>query len=182
MFFKRIYLLACSLLIVGLLSGCAADIKSGPTTTDPQGTAAQGQKQEEINVTVYYPTKDALYLVPTDVKMIKDEKWLEKGLDLLSQNPKDANLAPAFPAQNMIKSIRIEGDNAYVDMNGESLQKASRGSTLEQIIIQSIVYTVTKNTKVKQVAFTIDGENKSTLLGHIDIVDPVQPDPNWIKK
>ena len=49
-------------------------------------------------------------------------------------------------------------------------------------MIQSIVYTIVKNTDVKKVAFTVDKKQKETLLGHVDILDPIEPDDSMIKK
>ena len=90
--------------------------------------------------------------------------------------------APTIPFKDFVESIQIDGTTAYVNIKQESILKSPKGATLEQVLIQSIVYTIVKNTDVKKVAFTVDKKQKETLLGHVDILDPIEPDDSMIKK
>ena len=67
-------------------------------------------------------------------------------------------------------------------MKGETIKKWPQGTTTEQIIIESIANTLVKNANVEKVIFLIDGKSAETLLGHVDLLDPISPDPQWLKK
>ncbi len=168
-----------------LLAGCIPDSigtqgnNSSTGNSDPL-SAKTLKPEESIKVTIYYSTKDAQYLVPTQKIIEKKEKWLEEAVALLASN--EPGVAPTLPFKDFVNSIQIDGEIAYVDIKKESIQKSQKGATLEQVLIQSIVYTIVKNTNVKKVAFTVDKKQRETLLGHVDILDPIEPDDSMIKK
>ena len=168
-----------------LLSGCIPDSLgasgSNPSNGNSDSLSSSTPKPEEsIKITIYYSTKDALYLVPTQKTIAKKEKWLEEAVALLAST--EPGTAPTIPFKDFVESIQIDGTTAYVNIKQESILKSPKGATLEQVLIQSIVYTIVKNTDVKKVAFTVDKKQKETLLGHVDILDPIEPDDSMIKK
>lgn len=180
--FKEVSKGLCFILLAFMLAGCTSDILGGDRNAGSQAGDKPKPAAEKIEMTLYYPDTDALHLFPVVIELPKDEKWLETGIRELAEQPKDKNLSQALPSKDLVKSIRIEKEIAYVDMNEEVLKNTPRGATIEQIIIQSIVHTLVKNTNVKKVVFTIDGKDRETLLGHIDIIDPIKPDMNWLEK
>lgn len=181
-FLKRIGKWSCFAILAFMLIGCTSDILGGDRNVDPLTVDKPKQQAETIQMTLFYPDTDALHLFPVTIELTKDEKWLEKGLKELAEQPKDKKLSQALPAKNLIRCIRIENEIAYVDMDEEVLKNTPKGATIEQIIIQSIAHTLVKNTAVKKVLFTINGKDRETLLGHIDIIDPIKPDVNWLEK
>jgi len=182
---KRISVWCMLTIMVLALVGCTLDdIKPAGSKngSDSPTSTANSDGAEDIEVTFYYPTVDAMKLVPVEMKVKKEEKWLEKSLDLLAEQPSDKNLTKVFPNRGLVGSLRIEGENAYVDLKGKEVKKIPRGATIEQIIIQSLAHTLTKNSDVERIVLTVDGKEKETLLGHIDILDPIEPDSEWLKK
>lgn len=181
-FFKQVSKWLCFTLLAFMLAGCTSDILGGDQNISSQTGDKPKPTAEKIEMTLYYPDTDALHLFPVTIELTKDEKWLENGIRELAEQPKNKKLSQALPSKDLVKNIRIEKELAYVDMNKEVLKNTPKGATIEQIIIQSIVHTLVKNTNVKKVVFTIDGKDRETLLGHIDIIDPIEPDMNWLEK
>ena len=174
---KRIKWSIFDLLLIFATAACTPDLPVSGTN----GTETKAQP-EKITVTLFYPTKDALYLEPETQEIIKEEKWLENAIVLLQKQPKNTSLIPAIPEGDWLRSIKIDGKIAKVDMKGETIKKWPQGATTEQIIIESIAHTVVKNANVEKVIFLIDGKPVETLLGHVDLLDPISPDSQWLKK
>ena len=160
------------------ISGCTenASDNQGQTKT------TSAQQEEKISVTLYYPDIDALYLHPVQLELQKNNEWINETMKSLEEQPKDTKLTPALPSKDLIKSIRIENQVAYVDFDKKVLAKVQRGASIEQMMIQSIAHTLNKNVKVESIIITIDGQKEETLLGHIDILDSIKPDKNWVKE
>ena len=174
---KKIKWSLFALLMIFATAACTPDLPD----TGTSGTGAKDQP-EKIVVMLFYPTKDALNLETETQEIVKEEKWLEKALLLLQKQPKNANLVPAIPEGDWLRSIKIDGKVAKVDMKGETIKKWPQGTTTEQIIIESIANTLVKTANVEKVIFLIDGKSAETLLGHVDLLDPISPDPQWLKK
>ena len=65
---------------------------------------------------------------------------------------------------------------AYVDFSREIMDKHLSGSSAEMITIYSIVNSLSYNLKpIKKVFILIDGGEKKTLGGHIDLTSAFQP-------
>lgn len=180
--FRQISMWFCFTLLAFVLVGCTSDILGGDKNINSSTGDKPKPPVETIQMTLFYPDIDALHLFPVTIEVVKDEKWLENGIKQLAEQPQDKKLSQALPDKELIRGIRIENETAYVDMNEAVLKNTPRGATIEQIIIQSIVHTIVKNTNAKKIVFTIDGKDRETLLGHIDIIDPIEPDMNWLEK
>lgn len=174
---KRIKWSIFVLFMIFATAACGTDLPASGTN----GTETKVQP-EKIRVTLFYPTKDALYLEMETQEIVKEEKWLENALLLLQKQPKNAGLVPAIPEGEWLRSIKIDGKIAQVDMKGETVKKWPKGTATEQIIVESIANTLVKNANVEKIIFLIDGKPTETLLGHVDLLDPITPDPQWLKK
>ena len=96
-------------------------------------------------------------------------------LDELVSGPV-GDLEEALPAAAALNSVRIEGDLALVDMNQAFASEMPSGSSAEMLAVYSIVDTVCVNyPRITRVKITVEG-NEKTILGHLDLSDPLQPD------
>jgi spore germination protein GerM len=72
---------------------------------------------------------------------------------------------------------------AYVDFGREIMDKFSYGSSSELSAIYAVVDTLTFNFKsVKKVAILVEGAEKETLGGHVDLKQPFLPDYSIVAK
>ena len=67
----------------------------------------------------------------------------------------------------------MTGDTAKVDFNRAMVDKLSGGSTGEEMLVGSIVNTLTEFPEIKKVQIVIEGRKVETLKGHMDTSQPI---------
>ena len=93
------------------------------------------------------------------------------------------NLAPTLPTATIVRSVRVDGDTAVVDLGKEIIEGLPAGSHAELLAAYSMVDTIAVNfPRIRRVAFLIDGEPAPTLKGHLDLREPLVPDFTLEKK
>ncbi|HYA48513.1 MAG TPA: GerMN domain-containing protein [Burkholderiales bacterium] len=87
-------------------------------------------------------------------------------------------LVSPLPAEARVRQVFITKEGvAYVDFGREIMEKSSYGSSSELAAVFSVVDTLAYNFKsVKKVAILVEGAEKETLGGHIDLTQPFPPD------
>lgn len=82
-----------------------------------------------------------------------------------------------IPPETRLRELYITNDGiAFVDFSRELTDKHLSGSSAEMATIFSIVDSLCYNLKqIKKVFILIDGGEKKTLGGHIDLANPFQP-------
>lgn len=92
-------------------------------------------------------------------------------------------LTPTLPPNVVVRSVRVDGKVARIDLGREILEGLPHGSAAEMAAVYSIVNTIAFNVpQVNQVSFLIDGSGVDTLLGHLDLRQPLPPDFTLEKK
>jgi hypothetical protein len=87
------------------------------------------------------------------------------------------NLAPTLPATTSIRSVRINGDVAVLDLGDEVANALPGGSYSESTAVYSIVNTIAVNfPRIKLVKLMLNGRDVETLRGHLDLRAPLAPD------
>jgi germination protein M len=85
-------------------------------------------------------------------------------------------LSPIPPETRLRELYITEEGVAYVDFSREIMDKHLSGSSAEMSTIYSIVNSLAYNIKsIKKVFILVDGGEKRTLRGHIDLTRPFQP-------
>jgi flagellar basal body-associated protein FliL len=103
------------------------------------------------------------------------EECLKDLLDELFSGPV-GDLNEALPESSNVKSVRIEGDLAVVDLNQAFASDLPSGSSAEMLAVYSIVDTVCVNyPQIARVKISVEG-NENTQLQHLDLSDPLLPD------
>lgn len=73
-----------------------------------------------------------------------------------------------------VNSVTVDDGIAYVDFASEGL---TGGDLDEVLLIDQIVYTLCDSfTEIDAVKFTIDGQNAQSLMGNVDISEPIVAD------
>ena len=89
-----------------------------------------------------------------------------------------------LPAETRIRQVFITKEGvAYVDFGREIVDKFSYGSSSELAAVFAVVNTLASNFKgVKKVALLVEGAEKETLGGHVDLTQPFSPDYSIVAK
>jgi spore germination protein GerM len=96
----------------------------------------------------------------------------------------EKNLISALPAETRVRQVFVTKEGvAYVDFGREIMEKFSYGSTSELAAVYSVVDTLAFNFKsIKKVAILVEGAERETLGGHIDLTRPFAPDFSLLAK
>jgi spore germination protein GerM len=94
------------------------------------------------------------------------------------------SLVSPLPAETRVRQVFITKEGvAYVDFGREITDKFSYGSSSELSAVYAVVDTLTFNFKmVKKVAILVEGAEKETLGGHVDLTQPFLPDYSIVAK
>lgn len=178
------------LIVIGLmimvLSGCNKTTTQSPSSSQtPARTGSQEPAAREA--TLYFADDQALYLVPEKHSIQVDnnndvQKLAEAVVKELIAGPRQSDLLRTIPKESRLLSIKIDQGVATVDFSQEFQTKNPGGSTGETMAVYSVVYSLTELPGIKKVQLLIDGQKKDTLVGHLDISQPLTRDPGLIKK
>ena len=116
-------------------------------------------------------TRETRELEPCD----NDTECLKSVIDELLNGP-IGELAETVPEGVVVSSVRIEGDLAVIGFNNLFSESMPSGSSSEMLAVYSVVNTTAVNfPQIQKVKIEIDG-NKTGILRHLDISEPLIPD------
>ena len=180
-FKKMSYMLAvlAAVSVLALAAGCSDEQKGA---SSPAAQTEQMQDQEksaaaepkELMVNVYYPRSDGTGLVAVrrTVSTEKDDKYTAAMKSLLT-GTKEKGQTNVFPKKAKLLGVTVKDGVATVDFSKELQSNFSGGSTGEEMLIGSIVNTLTDFPEIQKVRILIDGASVETLSGHMDLSDPL---------
>ena len=184
-----------------LLTGCDSDsnsnasqaVGSSSNTSSTTATAdkpvenkssAETSKKEPVSldVKVYYPDNQGLKLlaVKRTVKLEGTDKY-KAAITSLMSGTKDSNQTNIIPKQTKLNSITVKDGIAYVDFNDALVKKFTGGSTGEEMLVGSIVNTLTEFSEIKKVQILVNGKKIESIAGHIDLTTPQPRMENLLK-
>lgn len=180
-FKKMSYMLAvlAAVSVLALAAGCS-DEQKGASSLAAQTEQMQDQEKsaaaepKELMVNVYYPRSDGTGLVAVrrTVSTEKDDKYTAAMKSLLT-GTKEKGQTNVFPKKAKLRSVVVKDGIATVDFSKELQTNFSGGSTGEEMLIGSIVNTLTDFPEVQKVSILIDGSAVETLSGHMDLSEPL---------
>jgi len=151
------------------------DQKEDADTDESSGTSEEtkdGQEAEsgEITINVYYLDTMGEYLIG-EARVVSSESKYVDALYELMKLPVDRSLYRLVPDSTEINSISVEDGLAKVDLSKEFVEERITSDTEDNLLIYSIVNTLTEFQEVNSVSFFIDGEKLNTL-GELDVSAP----------
>lgn len=166
--------------MLALAAGCGDEQKpiqadSPAQTEQPKDTEKPAQvKPKEMQVNVYYPRNDGtgLIAVSRKVNTEKDDKYTAAMKSLLT-GTKEKGQTNVIPKKAKLRSVTVKDSTATVDFSKELEQNFSGGSTGEEMLIGSIVNTLTDFPEIQKVQILIEGASVETLSGHMDLSEPL---------
>ena len=186
-------LLACVLALSAVLAGCGNQASKEPAASSAVSSASSSKgseasssssssakpkasDSETLTIEVYYPNEQGTKLIASSRKITtsKDKDKYTAALASLMQGPTEKGQATIFPKKAKLLSVTLKGDTAVVNFSKELQTNFVGGSTGEEMLVGSIVNTLTDFPEVKNVHILIEGKNIETLSGHMDLSVPVE--------
>lgn len=157
------------------------DKSTQESTTNPDKSKEASHVKTErteksMNVKVYYPDDSGMKLVAVEREVLVNDATNKytAAVESLLEEPDEENLTKIFPNNAAIRSVTVENGLAIVDLDGGFLKNFVGGSTGEELLVGSVVDTLTNFPEVKRVKFLVDGKEIETLSGHMDLSTPLE--------
>lgn len=165
---KKLIMYVSIILIVAILIGVGYFIynniknKNNEIISEytPQEEITEEQLRQTI-ITLYFLDIENYKLVPEPRKI--DSKELIKDpykvlINLLIEGPKNEKLIKLIPEDTKLISAEIKNNILFLNFSKEFINEQNLGKEQEELILKSIVNTVTELTEINKVAFLIEGE------------------------
>ena len=181
-------MLALLMLLTLLLAvGCDADDKSKgadtpaadkPAATDKKDAGAKNgsaKQAEKIGIKVYYPDDNGMKLVAETrtVETTQDGKY-KAAMESLLSGTKAKGVVTIISKKTKLKSVAVKDGIATVDFSEDLVKNFAGGSTGEEMLVGSIVNTLTEFPEVKSVQILLEGKKVDSLAGHLDTSKPLK--------
>ena len=181
---KSILVLALTLLCAMVLAGCDEQKQgeagsktvvssSSGSSSSSSSSSQSGSKAQLVNIKVYYPDENATGLVAVE-KSIKDtDNKYQAAVEPLMAGTEKKGLANVFPKKAKLLQVTVSGKVAKVDFSRELQKNFVGGSTGEEMLVGSVVNTLTEFPEIQKVQILVDGQEVETLSGHMDLSQPL---------
>lgn len=189
---RNILAIVLTVLCVAMLAGCDEQGKAGSgssqavtseSSSSSAASSAASQKAAVMDISVYYPDVNAtgLVAVTKTVKAQEAEKY-KAAVEALLAGTDDKKLTAVFPKKAKLRKVSVSGGVAKVDFDKNLISGFVGGSTGEEMLVGSLVNTLTEFPEIKKVQILVEGKEIDSLSGHLDLSRPVERMPELIKK
>ena len=157
--------------------GATPTPQEGGNTAPPE----PGQASARSTVTLWFPSAAGDGLVAEAREIVDTARPADRGTQILIaliEGPKTEAALPAVPPETTLRQLWIRPDGiAYADFSGELASGFTGGSYDELLAAYAIVDSLTSNVpSIRRVGILVDGRERETLGGHVDIRRPLPPD------
>ncbi len=116
------------------------------------------------------PDNDIYYVEQqTTLRVANLEQAIHASLEILIQGPEDSRLVSAIPPETKLLSVKVEGDDIFLNFSQEFASGGGSTSMLGRIT--QVLYTVTSHNESARVWIALEGEALETLGGEGLILD-----------
>ncbi len=159
----------------GAASGISSEVMDTETFVENgagKGVVNDSDNKESVLITLYYRNKEGL-LVPVTRKVSKQEGLAKAAINgLVDQALTREQLAyyglyPVLPKGTTIKGLSIKNGNAIIDFSKEFLNSANKND--EQMILSSVIYTLTGFKTISNVEIRVQGKTLNRLVNGTDL-------------
>ncbi len=182
---RSFLVLALAMIMSLVLAGCDEQqqnqeqasksvVSSSSSASSSSGSSQAGEKLESLTIKVYYPDDNATGLVAVEknIKAAQQEKY-QAAVEALMAGTDKKGLVNVFPKKAQLLKVSINGTTAQVDFNKSLEKDFAGGSTGEEMLVGSVVNTLTEFPEIKKVQILIEGKEVETLSGHMDLSQPL---------
>ncbi|MBP1764298.1 MAG: Lipoprotein LpqB, GerMN protein [Firmicutes bacterium] len=183
-----LWIVLCSFLLVACSSDTAKNnnpsansTKPAEQTVDPGKTPGSGNAGSK-QVVVYFPTRDAMFLMPETRKVSNGQDPVRASMEMLIAGPESRELEAIVPQGTALRSITVKDHVAYVDFSNAIIKKNPGGATTELLLVGAIANTLTEFPDISGVRILVEGKQVETLTGHADLTGVLGRSEEMIKK
>lgn len=102
------------------------------------------------------------------------EGHIRATLEELIKGPSGENRVRTLPETTQLRAIFVRDKTVWVDLGGSIVEEHPGGAWTEVLTTYSIINTITENfLEIDRVHILVDGREKGTLAGHVDISTPL---------
>jgi len=143
-------------------------------------------EERRIQATLFYVSPDGEALVPVSRSVPYGATPAEQARRIVEAQvapPTDGAIS-AIPAQTVVRHVFLAGaGEAYVDLGPEIVKAHSGGSLDEALAVFAIVNAITVNLPdITSVQILVDGKEVDTLVGHLDLRQPLVKAMKWVRR
>jgi germination protein M len=187
---RRLLLVVLLVVLAGLVivffsSGGGERIRAMRETPGGKPRGEGRAKPEAKEVTLYFVSERDSLLHPESREIPGASTPAEEIEQVVRELIKGSrgDLVSPLPAETRVRQVFLAKDVAYVDLSRDVIDRFAYGSSSELAAIYAVVNTITDNFKaVKRVAILVEGSEKETLGGHVDLSRPLLPQPSLVAK
>lgn len=154
-------------------------------TPQPSPSAEATSVQPTREVILYFATVDGQKLVAETreiAECVQDEDCLRDTVMALIAGPQ-GELAAILPSQVVLHAVTVEGSLVKVDFSQDLIAAHPGGTQSELLTIYGLADTLAVNfPHLRQLRVLVDGAPVSTLKGHVDLRQPINPDFSLVEE
>lgn len=174
------------LVIVFFTGGIGEKVERFIDVNVPKTPAVVGEPAEAKTVTLFFLDDDDDFLHRETRQIAAGptaNEEAERALAELIKGSEKGLLSP-LPPQTRVRQVFVGKDGvATVDFSRDIVEKFSYGSTMELGAVYAVVNTLAFNFKaIKKVVILVEGAEKETLGGHIDLTRAFLPDYSLVAR
>ncbi|HOW85822.1 MAG TPA: GerMN domain-containing protein [Candidatus Aminicenantes bacterium] len=181
-------ILALAVLVIIFFNGQGGEkVKRGAEAVAPKArTEAKAKPVETRAVTLFFVADDD-DLLHKETRTIpagpNEADEAERALAELIRGSEEGLSSP-LPARTRVRQVFIAKDGvATVDLSRDVAENFAYGSTSELAAVYAVVNTLVYNFKpVKKVVFLVEGAERETLGGHVDLTRAFFPDYSLVAR
>ena len=171
-------------LVVALLPQFLTSSAEKEPTVEAEVTGTGEERR--IQATLFYVSPDGQALVPVSRSVPYGATPAEQARRIVEAQvapPTDGAIS-AIPAQTVVRHVFLAGaGEAYVDLGPEIVKAHSGGSLDEALAVFAIVNALTVNLPdITSVQILVDGKEVDTLVGHLDLRQPLVKAMKWVRR
>ena len=179
----RTFMAALLVMLTLMMAGCGGEGGSNKaqesnntsvaSSSNKEAQAPEKKVESTLSVTLYYPDDSGMKIIAVkrDVKPSPD-KYTAVMKSLMSGTDKKGTV-DIIPKTAKLRSVKVKDGVAKVDFSRELIKDFNGGSTGEEMLVGSIVDTLTEFSEVKKVQILVEGKAVDTIAGHMDTEKPL---------
>ena len=150
-----------------------------PTALPSEPGALPAGSEETIKIVLFFLSDEDTYLHPEEREIPADSSIVRQAKRTIEELIKgsQSGLISPFPPETELRELYVTKKGvAYVDFSEDIVEKYLSGSSAEISTIYSVVNSLTYNFRsIEKVFILIEGQEKETLGGHINLSRPFLP-------
>ena len=175
-----------ALVIIYFSGGGGEKIRHETEPSAPGGRSAEGEAPATRTITLFFLSEDD-DLLHAEKREVAAGRTVAEDVEIavgeLLKGP-SGDLVSPFPLETKVRQVFVDADGtAYVDFSKEFAENAAFGASSEMAAVYAVVNTVAVNDKaVKRVSLLVEGGERETLGGHVDLSRPLLPQYSLVAK